>query len=153
MLAISGAGSTLGRIVPGLMMARYGALPVFSIFILICGFFQFIWGAVHTLGGLMSFSFFYGFFGGGVAGIVPVACIEMSPSIHIAGTRVGMIFFIGSIGALVGNPIAGAILNGKSSFDGVQAFSGAVLLFSSVAVLIAWELLQKHRKSKVNHYA
>lgn len=76
MLAISGAGSTLGRILPGLMMVRYGALPVFSVFILICGLFQFIWGAIHTLGGLMSFAFFYGFFGGGVAGIVPVACIE-----------------------------------------------------------------------------
>jgi len=150
-LAISGAGSTLGRLAPGLIIVRYGVLPVFALFILVCGFLQFIWGAVHNLGGLLSFAFFYGFFGGGVAGIAPVACIEMSPSLHIAGTRVGMILFMGSIGVLVGNPIAGAILNGKSKFEGVQAFSGAVLLFSSVAVLIAWELLQKHRKSKADH--
>lgn len=75
----------------------------------------------------------------------------MSPSIHIARTRLGMIFFIGSIGALIANPIAGAILNGKLKFEGVQAFSGAVLLFSSVAVLTVWELLQRHRKSKVDH--
>jgi len=106
------------------MMARYGALPVFSRFILICGFFQFIWGAVHTLRGLISFSFFYGFFGGGVAGIVPVACIEMSPSIPHRLDKGRNDIFIGSIRSLVGNPIAGAILNGNQVLTACKLSQG-----------------------------
>lgn len=142
MLAIIGAGTTVGRLLPAFAAMRYGSLPTFSVCVLICGLLAFIWGSVHNLGGMVNFTLFYGIFGGCVASLTPVACVEMSPSIHIAGTRVGMLLLIGSIGVLIGNPIAGAILDGKSSFDGLQAFTGAVLLASSVLLIVAWELLK-----------
>jgi predicted MFS family arabinose efflux permease len=148
MLAIAGAGSTLGRLFPAVAARKYGALPVFALCVFICGMLQFIWGAVHNLGGLICFSLAYGFFGGAVAGTAPVACIEMSPNIHIAGTRVGMLLLIGSIGVLVGNPIGGAILNTKSGFEGLEAFGGTVLLASSVLIVVSYEMLMKWRRSE-----
>ena len=150
MLAIIGAGTTVGRLLPAFAAMRYGSLPIFSVCVLICGLLAFIWGSVHSLGGMVNFSLFYGIFGGCVASLTPVACVEMSPSLHIAGTRVGMVLLIGSIGVLIGNPIAGAILDGSSSFEGLQAFSGAVLLASSVLLIVAWELL-KSWQLKQNH--
>lgn len=149
LLAILGAGSTFGRALPGLLAVRYGTFPVFALFLLICGLLQFIWGGINNLGGVVAFALFYGFFSGGVAGLAPVATIELSPTMEVAGTRMGMMLAFGAIGVLVGNPIAGAILDSRSEFDGVQAFGAATLLVASVLVVIGWELLLKYRKSKV----
>ena len=137
MLAIIGAGTTVGRLLPAFAAMRYGSLPTFAVCVLVCGLLAFIWGSVHNLGGMVNFTLFYGIFGGCVASLTPVACVEMSPSLHIAGTRVGMVLLIGSIGVLIGNPIAGAILQSNSSFRGLQAFTGAVLLASSVLLIVA----------------
>jgi MFS family permease len=115
---------------------------------LICGMLAFIWGSVHNLGGMVSFSLWYGIFGGCVASLAPIAALEMSPSLHIAGTRVGMVLFIGSIGVLIGNPIGGTILNGRSGFDGLEAFTGATLLASSVLLVVAWEFLKNWQNSQ-----
>jgi hypothetical protein len=56
-----------------------------------------------------------------------VAGIEMAPNMHVAGTRLGMMFVAGSIGVLIGNPIAGAILDSKSGFSGLEAFGVSFL--------------------------
>ena len=49
---------------------------------------------------------------------------------------------------LVGNPIAGAILNSSSGFEGLEAFGGAVGVFASVLMVISFELLQKFRSQE-----
>jgi MFS family permease len=50
-----------------------------------------------------------------------------SPDMKNIGTRMGMAFAIASVGLLIGNPIAGALLKGRSNV-GLQVFSGAYLL-------------------------
>jgi predicted MFS family arabinose efflux permease len=149
MLAIMGVGSIFGRILPGFAAQKYGGFPVCALFVFTCGMLQFIWGSVHNLGGLVAFSFFYGFFGGGVAGIAPVVCMELAPTMQLVGTRMGMLLFIAATGILVGNPIAGAILNTKSQFEGVEVFSGAILLVGSILVIVTFELILKYRRSLV----
>jgi predicted MFS family arabinose efflux permease len=146
MLAILGIGSALGRVFPSFAAQRYGSFAAIALSMLMCGMLQFVWGAVHNLGGLVSFSLFYGFFGGSVAGLSPVVCLEVVPSLQLAGTWIGMLLFLGSIGVLVGNPIVGAILATKSGFGGVQAFSGATLLAGSVLMIVSWECLQRQKK-------
>jgi hypothetical protein len=59
-----------------------------------------------------------------------------------------MVLLIGSIGVLIGNPIAGAILDSNSSFEGLQAFTGATLLASSVLLIVAWELLKSWQQKQ-----
>jgi MFS family permease len=63
------------------------------------------------------------------------------------GTRIGMGYTIASIGALVGNPIAGATLAGwnrespsvemaQASFRGIWIFSGACMFTSFVLMMV-----------------
>ena len=77
----------------------------------------------------------------------PAVIIILSPSLTEVGTRIGMAFFIGSLGVLIGSPIAGAILNGQSPhaagtqgelalgkevFWGVLVFTGITLFTSGL---------------------
>jgi predicted MFS family arabinose efflux permease len=55
MLTVMAAGSIFGRIIPPFVALRYGALPVVSFLLLICGMLQFTWGAVDSLGNLGKF--------------------------------------------------------------------------------------------------
>ena len=80
----------------------------------------------------------------------PAIIVTLSPSMTEVGTRIGMAFWVGSIGVLIGSPIAGAILNGQSrrdqaghfvlgeaSFSGVLAFTGAILVASGGLIGVA----------------
>lgn len=77
----------------------------------------------------------------------PAVIIILSPSLTEIGTRIGMAFFVGSLGVLIGSPIAGAILKdqspqvpgrdgelvlGREVFWGVFVFTGLMLLISGV---------------------
>jgi predicted MFS family arabinose efflux permease len=95
MLAVMAAGSIFGRLIPPFVALRYGSLPVIAFLVFICGMLQFVWSGIHNLGQLIPFALFYGFFSGGVASLAPIASIEMAPSMHVAGTRLGMVLFIG----------------------------------------------------------
>jgi predicted MFS family arabinose efflux permease len=97
MLAVMAAGSIFGRIIPPYIALRYGSLPVIAFLVFICGLLQFVWAGIHSFGQLIPFALFYGFFSGGVASLAPVATIEMAPSMHVAGTRLGMLLFIGKL--------------------------------------------------------
>ena len=147
LLAVLGAGSTIGRIVPNIAAAKYGAFNVFCFCLLVCGFLQFIWGSVHSIGGLSAFAVFYGLFSGVTAGLPPVIIAQMSPSLDVIGTRVGMALQFGAIGFLIGNPIAGVILSSKAGFEGVQAFSGALLLAAFVVIFLASNAYERRRKA------
>ena len=136
-LAVLGAGSTLGRIIPNIAAAKYGAFNVLCLCVLVCGLLQFIWGSIHSIGGLAAFALFYGLFSGVTAGLPPVIIAQMSPTPDIIGTRIGMVLQFSALGFLIGNPIAGAILSGKAGFEGVQAFSGAILLLAVVVLFFA----------------
>ncbi len=68
------------------------------------------------------------------------------------GTRMGMGFAMISIGALVGAPIGGAILNSKDNgnyFPGLWIFSGLIILAAACFFIVArmfkanWKLMVK----------
>lgn len=145
MLSILGAGSVFGRMFLGMAAVRYGVFQVLVMVCLISGMLTFIWGSVYNVGGVVSFAFFYGFFSGGIAGLLPIAVQNISP-LHLIGTRSGMTLVFDAIGVLVGNPIAGAILNSESQFHGVQAFGGAFLLFGAFLIFLTMEEVQRHEK-------
>ena len=86
----------------------------------------------------------------------PAVIIILSPSLAEVGTRIGMAFFVGSLGVLVGSPIAGAILKdqspraagnegelalGREVFWGVLVFTGLTLWISGL--LMTWTRIVK----------
>lgn len=83
----------------------------------------FCWIAIKTSeAGLFLFCVLYGFFSGAFVSLSTPVTVTLAPMMQDVGTRLGMFNFIGSLGILVGNPVAGAII--KTSWVGAQVFCG-----------------------------
>ena len=107
------------------------------------------WIAAKSNASLIVVSILYSFFSGGLMALPPAVIVFLSPTMNEVGTRIGMAFFVGSLGVLVGSPIAGAILDNQSSHDehsrlvqgaevywGVLVFTGTLLVASGA--LMSW---------------
>jgi uncharacterized integral membrane protein len=81
--------------------------------------------------------------------IIPLVAVHplISPHPDVIGTRMGMVWFVASIGILIGAPIAGALKSSSShSFLGLQVFAGAVIMGSVVFISITLTLIRRHRR-------
>lgn len=64
----------------------------------------------------------------------PAVLVGLTPDLSQVGVRVGMALSVGSLGVLIGSPIAGAILSSQShpeeglNLSGTLVFTGVVLL-------------------------
>jgi hypothetical protein len=75
---------------------------------------------------------------------------SISPDMSKIGARNGSLYALSAVGALIGSPIAGAIVKAQGGgYEGLIGFSGAALMvgvgFAAVArgVLVEWKLLAK----------
>lgn len=93
-----------------------------------------LWIPASNNAALISFAAFFGFFSGAYISLSPALVAEISPPAEF-GYRGGLLFMCGSIGGLVTNPIAGAILDANNgSFTGLKVFAGVFCLVGTVVV-------------------
>lgn len=135
LLSIMNAAGMIGRVVPNALADKYAPLSTFQAsqtnhqfragnlnVIVVCAFLSalmaFVWIAAKSTASLIVVSILYSFFSGGLMALPPAIIVTLSPSMGEVGTRIGMAFFIGSLGVLIGSPIAGAILGSQSLRDG-----------------------------------
>ena len=129
-------------------MISFGNLNVIIPCIILSAAVVFAWISVTTTSGLIAVSFFYSFVSGGLVALPPAILVSLSPSLAHVGTRVGMAFSIGSLGVLIGSPIAGAILKsqsnldaagqvivGRANYSGVLALTGTALTVSAICMI------------------
>ncbi|KAL8684531.1 MAG: hypothetical protein Q9224_006291, partial [Gallowayella concinna] len=136
LLAITNAGSFVGRVVPAIIAGRLGAFNTLLPSLFITGIIAFAWMSVDSVPGIVVFSIFYGFFSGAVLALPPTVIVALSPDIRFAGTRIGMAFGVSGFGVLVGNPIAGALLDiPMGNFGRAQVFAGTMIIAGSILVL------------------
>ena len=128
-------GSGPGRVVPNLIADKIGSLNVFIPAAFISSLLAFCWIGISSVGGLVVFAALYGMSSGAVVSILPPAVVAIASDMKNMGTRMGMAFAVGSVGLLIGNPIAGALLKNKS-YMGLQAFCASSLL--GCTVLLVW---------------
>ena len=83
----------------------------------------------------MVFCLLFGFFSGNFISLAPSILVTLCPNLGVFGVRLGMLFVPMAIGPLIGNPIAGAVLD--HGWVALQAFCGATTVF---AVLLALAL-------------
>ncbi|KAH8687045.1 major facilitator superfamily domain-containing protein [Ilyonectria robusta] len=135
LVPILNAASFFGRSSSGLIGDKLGRFNVFSAVctmtgILILG----LWIPASNNAALISFAAFFGFFSGAYISLSPALVAEISPPAEF-GYRGGLLFMCGSIGGLVTNPIAGAILDADNgSFTGLKVFAGVFCLVGTVVV-------------------
>jgi MFS family permease len=97
-----------------------------------CGIFVLaVWLPSHSNAPIILFSILYGFASGCTFSIIPAMVASIS-DIRKLGTRVGSLYAVSAVGALIGSPIAGAIvIKQGSGFEGLIIFSGVGLLIGT----------------------
>lgn len=120
--------SVFGRILPGFAADRFGR---YNAMILITALTAIIvlalWLPGYGAVPIIIFAAFYGFFSGAAVSLSPAVVAQIS-KIQEIGTRNGTVYALVSIGALIGNPIGGALVtrdNGR--FHYLQIFCGVTM--------------------------
>ena len=136
-LVVVNASSTFGRVLPNYIADKLGPMNVHIPFTLITGLLAFCWLAVQSPAGLLVFAVFYGFFSGTFVSLIGpiVSGLSMSTP-HLIGTRLGMAMSFAGVGLLIGNPIAGAILE-SGGWVGLQVWAGSLMVASVLCVTCA----------------
>ncbi|CAI6090170.1 unnamed protein product [Clonostachys chloroleuca] len=131
---ILNAASFFGRTSCGLVADKVGHFNVFTTVcattsILILG----LWIPASSNAAIICFAAFFGFFSGAYVSLLPALVAEVSPPEEF-GYRTGLLFGCASIGGLVTNPIAGAIIQLEhGSFRGLKIFAGTMYLAGTMA--------------------
>jgi MFS family permease len=133
LVSILNAGSVAGRILPGILGDKLGR---FNIMIAFCTLTSIlilaVWIPADTNVGQLIFAPFFGFASGAAIGLTPALIAQISP-IREIGVRTGTVFAAGSIGALTGSPIGGALITrDHGSFLYMQLFGGIVCIVGCV---------------------
>ena len=124
LLTLLNVGSFFGRIIPNLFSDRIGPLNVTTPFCIACGIIAFSWTSIHSTGSLVVFCIFYGFFSGTFVSITGPTLVTLSPDLALVGTHMGMSFAFAALGVLIGNPVAGVLLD-STGWIGPATFCGA----------------------------
>ncbi|KAB2579257.1 Major facilitator superfamily [Lasiodiplodia theobromae] len=138
LIALLNVGSVPGRALPGYLADRFGRFNVMIITSLVCSVFIFaLWlpsGASEPA--IAAFAVMFGFWSGAAISLTPV-CIAQVCKIEDYGKRNGTTYSLSSVAALVGIPIAGAILGDGGGYSGLIAFGGAMYAASTLAFVAA----------------
>ncbi|KAG4422349.1 hypothetical protein IFR04_004501 [Cadophora malorum] len=136
LLAIINAASIFGRIVPNFVADISGPLNICGPFVLFCGIIAFCWTSISSIGQIIVFCLSYGFFSGTFVSITGPSIASLSTDMSLMGTHMGMSFAAASLGLLVGNPVAGVLLD-SYGWIGPAMFCGATNVLAGICVVLA----------------
>ncbi|KAJ7456115.1 MFS general substrate transporter [Mycena latifolia] len=137
-LAVMNAGGVIGRVAPAILsdsIGRFNLLaPAALLSGLLCALF---WLFAKSLVPLMLFAAAYGFTSGAFISVI-TPCVAQISDIRQIGSRIGILYSIISIPALVGGPIAGQLLEvGRGSYTGMILFAGLTVIAGSFLIFAA----------------
>jgi MFS family permease len=96
-----------------------------------------LWIPAKSNAAIIVFAAVYGFGSGAFVSLAPALIAQIS-DVRKIGVRTGSMFAIISVAALVGNPIAGALITRwNGSFTGLQIFCGCMWIGGSTMILFA----------------
>lgn len=136
-------GSIPGRVLPGYLADRFGRFNVMVLTALVCAaLITCVWLPPIAIGqasepAFIAFAVFFGFWSGAAISLTPV-CIAQVSKVEEIGSRVGTVFSISSIGALIGVPIGGAVIDQSGgAYTGLVVFSAALYMLALVGFIAA----------------
>lgn len=134
------SASIVGRIAPGIVADKIGRFNVMIFITLLSAVITLgLWIPGKSTGAIIAYAILFGFSSGGYIGIAPTLVAQIS-DIRQIGVRTGTAFACQAIGALIGSPIAGAIVASQDGkFLGLQLFCGLTMA-SSVIIYFAARL-------------
>lgn len=132
LIAIVNATSTIGRIVPGILADKYGNLNTFSIGGIITGIIVFCMTFATSNGGLIAYAAFFGLGSGTIMSGAAASLSRCADDPSEVGTYMGMGMAVAGVGALIGPPINGAIVQATGGYFAVCMFSGAITVAGGI---------------------
>lgn len=149
LLAVINGASAVGRIMVGLIAARFGPTETITAAVTLASVVLFCWIPVDTSAGIWVWAVFWGMIFGAIVALpgafIPLFC----PDISLIGTRNGMYWVWTAVGMLIGSPIGAAIYDPKSAQQGrwkIQVFSAVFMIMA--AVLSVYPAIHLRRKSQ-----
>jgi MFS family permease len=137
LLSVLNASSAAGRIIPGLLADKFGSLEIMTICAISAAILSYAWVAIQSLGGIVIFCLLYGFASGAVVSLPSSIVAEMVPDLQLLGTWMGMSFTFAGVGLLIGNPIAGVLINIEDNrFSHGFIFGATVVMAASVVFVL-----------------
>ncbi|KAL9056370.1 MAG: hypothetical protein Q9162_002961 [Coniocarpon cinnabarinum] len=134
LIPILNAASTFGRLLPNIVADKVGPLNLMGPSAVISSVITYSAIATNSSAGVVLVAAFYGFCSGTFVSLPPSIVVKLTPvnKRYTIGTRLGMYFTCGSIGALVGGPVAGIILTSENHFSRMFIFGGSLLMAGAV---------------------
>ena len=139
--------SIFGRIIPGALADKLGPFNLQFIMSFFTGILCLALGLpAASNAAFIVFAILYGFASGGFVSLAPAQIARIS-NVQEIGVRTGILFSCVSVAGLVGNPIAGALVEG-TDFEKVNIFAGVVMIAGGVVfvlgrmVMAGWKLIQ-----------
>lgn len=138
LLVMNGVG-VLGRVIPNLMADKYsGPLNMLIPFSLATGVVAYGWSGVKNLRGLYAFAAIYGLVAAGIQSLFPATLSTLTTDLKKTGVRMGMVLSVVGVAALIGSPIAGALIqedNGEYLY--AQMFMGSAVVAGMMTLVAA----------------
>ncbi|KAI0311457.1 hypothetical protein OF83DRAFT_1087677 [Amylostereum chailletii] len=148
MLALMNGLGIPGRIIPNAFVPRFGVFNLLIASTIACGALIFALYGISATPGVVIFAILYGFFSGAYMRVSWGAQWSMSTFIRglpTYSTRVGLAFFLTSLGTLTGNPIDNALLGDTFPWGGAIVFSATMVIGGALALVVAWNYVVKRR--------
>ncbi|KAF8068868.1 hypothetical protein FPV67DRAFT_1094388 [Lyophyllum atratum] len=92
---------------------------------------------VNDIPSTVVFAILYGFFSGAYAGLLTPMISSLAKTDAEIGARIGLCFTFTGFGALIGTPIAGALLSSSFIWWRPLVFSGLCMLSGAASLCIA----------------
>lgn len=138
LIAVINGCSAFGRLIPGILADKFGPFNMLIPLAFMSAILAFGWMGIESVPGICIFSVLYGFATGGYVSL-PTTCVAgLTKDLHEVGARVGMSFLFAGLGMLVGNPIAGALVDLETnSFWKAQLCCAMLIIASTFCFLLA----------------
>ncbi|KAJ4293269.1 hypothetical protein N0V90_008551 [Kalmusia sp. IMI 367209] len=135
LLAVLNAASIFGRIIPGALADKFGPFNLQFIMAFFAAILCLALGLPASgNAAYIAFAALYGFASGGFVSLAPAQVARIS-HVQEIGVRTGVLFSSVSFAGLVGNPIAGALVDG-TNFDKLNIFAGVVMMVGGVLFVL-----------------
>ncbi|KAF2646889.1 MFS general substrate transporter [Massarina eburnea CBS 473.64] len=135
LLLLNGVG-LFGRLIPAFIADRFlGPYNMLLPLVLITAVMLYCWAAVDSIPSLYAFAGLYGFFSAGYQGLFPAVLSTLTKDMTKAGTRNGMGLAVVGLSALIGPPIAGALVQKNGGRYFVAQMWGASMMLAGGCVI------------------
>ncbi|VTO85370.1 unnamed protein product [Fusarium graminearum] len=138
LLLVFNAANLVGRLGSGILADKVGALVIFVPVMASMTVILFAWIAVGTSLAMYVWTVFSGILSGGVQSLFPAGLSYLTTSTKKPGTRMGMVFGLGSVASLIGAPIGGALIGAMNGrYLGAQTFAGVTMAMAAIFLEVA----------------